>query len=235
MPTKKLYQADPYLRECQATVVYAENDHVELDQTCFYAEAGGQVGDTGFINEWRVKDTQNEEGDLLIRADVPVITVRTRVVHILESDQAKLQAGDSVRVKLDWERRYHTMRMHSAAHVVHHFLYDVFGSEGTGAIGLLQGCLIEPTNSRFDFFVTHKLDQDKLDLVGRLANAMIRKNLPIDIRADQNEPDLRYWICGDVEMPCGGTHVRNTSEIGPIVIRRRSKGKNTERVYMAFA
>jgi len=109
--TEKLYHGDPYLREFEAEVLGIDGNEVELDRTAFYPEGGGQVGDTGSIGGIRVVDTR-------IRND--------RIVHVLEAPP-RFDVGETVGCRIDWERRYRIMRLHSASHVMEYFLFRRLG------------------------------------------------------------------------------------------------------------
>ncbi|MEE8354982.1 MAG: alanyl-tRNA editing protein, partial [Candidatus Bathyarchaeia archaeon] len=109
--TRKLFNDDPYKTSFKGTVVRVDGSVVELDQTAFYPEGGGQVGDTGVIGGVRVVDTRKDHG--IIR-------------HILDSPPA-FGVGDEVEGEVDWDRRYLIMKLHSAAHIMEHFLWQSIG------------------------------------------------------------------------------------------------------------
>jgi len=233
METHKLYRDDPYLTENEAHIVSIADNRIELDQTVFYGEAGGQIGDTGTVAGIRIVDTQHAGGKPLFRSDAPVINVQTTIMHIADEQGATLSPGTTVQVQIDWERRYRIMRMHSAAHFVYHYTRKFCGSEGTQKIfGTLKGCRISAESARFDFPARKRLDQSDIQHIQDAANTLIIRDLDIHYEPDATEPDLRWWVCGEVEMYCGGTHVRNTREIGEIVVKRRSQGSGLERVYL---
>ncbi|MEM8860729.1 MAG: alanine--tRNA ligase-related protein, partial [Chloroflexota bacterium] len=149
--THKLYRDNPYQISCEAEVVEVLDNAVRLNKTVFYGEAGGQIGDTGRINNISVTDAQHSVGRMLLRADAPMIQVRTKINHITE-EPASLAVGDAVKVEIDWERRYKIMRMHSAGHLVFYYALKFFGPEGDGRLrGNLKGCRLGDDNGRFDF------------------------------------------------------------------------------------
>ncbi len=233
METRKLYRDDPYLTTCEAEIVAIRDGAIELDQTVFYAEAGGQVGDTGTIAPLAIVDAQHVGGRMLLRQDAPAINVRTTIVHVPAAVSHELAVGDGVQVTVDWERRYRIMRMHTAGHLVFFYALKFCGPDGSGKLrGNLKGCHIADDSARFDFSAVGKLDQSDIARIQDTANELVAQGLPIDYRVDASEPDLRYWICGEIEMYCGGTHVRDTREIGDIVVKRRSQGRGLERVYL---
>ncbi|MEM9774795.1 MAG: alanyl-tRNA editing protein [Chloroflexota bacterium] len=230
--THKLYRENPYQISCKAEVVEVMGNIIRLDKTVFYGEAGGQIGDTGRINNLTITDAQHSVGRMLLRQDAPMIQVRTKINHITENTLA-FAVGDSVKVEIDWERRYKIMRMHSAGHLVFYYALKLFGPDGDGTLrGNLKGCRLGDDNGRFDFPSTAKLSADDIQRIQDISNEIIAKNLDIAAEPDAEEPDLRWWTCGEIGMYCGGTHVRNTREIGEILVKRRAKGKGLERVYL---
>lgn len=206
--TEKLFRKDPYMREFAATVVKIEDKKVVLDRTCFYPRGGGQVGDTGYIGNTRVIDTEYENGE---------------IVHMLESSPS-FRENETVNCKIDWDRRYRIMRVHSASHIMEYLLFKVFGK-----LKLLGSHVTEKRDSS-TYEHSGRLDPQKLSEVERLANEFISRNLEINTWPNKEDPDYWYWKCGEIEMPCGGTHPKNTSEIGKITIKRESGGSGKEKV-----
>jgi Ser-tRNA(Ala) deacylase AlaX len=209
--TTKLYVSDPYIRNFDATVAKIINDKkVVLDQTCFYPEAGGQVGDKGKINGMRVVDTQYENG---------------KIVHILERD-ATFREGDKVSCEIDWERRYKIMKLHSAAHFAYYVFIDLYGKHK------VIGSNVTDIKSRVDFQYSGSIDEEE---VSKRLNDIIRQNLEIKTWSKSSDPNFRYWKPeGFPKMPCGGTHPKNTSEIGYVEVKRKSLGKQGRRIYLSL-
>lgn len=211
--TEKLYDNDPYQTEFHAKVVGIDGNGVELDRTAFYPEGGGQVGDTGKIEGIKVVDTQ-KDGDAII--------------HVLESSPT-FSVGDEVEGAIDWERRYRTMRLHSAAHIMEHFLW-----ERLGEIERL-GSRVDESKDRADYAYEGRLPSEELKWVEEDTNRFLAEGHEITILSDPERPGIRIWSCGPIEMPCGGTHVRNTGEIGAIKLRRKNPGRGVERVETSLA
>jgi alanyl-tRNA synthetase len=225
---EKLYIADPYCARCEATVTAVEHDAVCLDRTVFFPEGGGQLGDTGRIGDVDVTDTQKRGGHMFIRQDFPAITVGADVSHRADAPGQRLKVGDVVEVALDWDRRYRLMRLHSAAHFAYHFVFGVFGEMA------VRGCRIDPESARFDFSTTRKLDADGISEVELSCNESIAQHLSIESVPHKDQPEALTWICNGIVIPCGGTHVRNTSEIGPIRLKRKRQGSRLERLYITL-
>jgi len=211
--TKKLFNDDPYLTSFKGQVVRVDGNIVELDQTAFYPEGGGQVGDTGVIGGVRVVDTRKDNG-----------TIR----HILEAPPV-FGVGDEVEGEIDWDRRYLIMRLHSAAHIMEHFFWQ--------SIGMIDrvGSRVDEKKDRADYAYEGRLPAEGLAKAQEDTNAFISEGHEITISPDPERPEIRIWRCGPVEMPCGGTHVRNTSEIGAVKLKRKNPGKGVERVETSLA
>ncbi|MFX0097125.1 MAG: alanine--tRNA ligase-related protein [Candidatus Hodarchaeota archaeon] len=203
----KLFYQDPYKASFDAEIIEVLEDGVVLDQTCFYPEGGGQVGDTGRLNEEAVTDTVKKDN---------------KIVHIVD-EKAKFNVAEHVRGKIDWERRYRIMKLHSAAHIVDHFFMKVFGEHER------IGSNIDEFKSRCDYVYEGKLDPKKMKEVEDVSNKMFSEDHVIETWSDDKNPSYRYWKCENIEMACGGIHVRNTKEIGKIRLKRKNIGKGKER------
>jgi alanyl-tRNA synthetase len=181
---------------------------VELDRTAFYPEGGGQVGDTGMISDSKVTDTQIDN---------------EMVIHHLE-ESPRFSVGDIVECSLNWERRYRIMRLHSAAHIMEHFLFE--------RLGRLErvGSRVDEAKDRADYSYEGRLPADELEKVEDEVNRFLLQGHAVEILSDSERPGIRIWRCGEIKMLCGGTHVGNTREIGRIKLRRRNPGRGVERV-----
>jgi len=239
--TEQLYRTDAYLRDCDATVL-AINDRggIILDRTIFYPTAGGQPGDRGGI-------------EIAASSPCPIATTvydadRSTIVHVPAEGADAPKVGSSVHLVLDWETRYRHMRMHTALHLLASLVkFPVTG----GQIGAGEG--------RLDFDITDASAVDKDALTAAL-NALVAADHPVTERwiteaeLDANPQLVRTMSVqpprgagrirlvaigenGSIDLqPCGGTHVRSTSEIGPVAVARiEKKGKQNRRIRLAFA
>ncbi len=193
-----------------------------FDHTPFYAESGGQAGDTGEI-EWsggraEVLDVQKQAGDLF--------------VHKLKITEGRLVPGQRVRLAVDAEQRLRTRSNHSAAHLVHAALRHVLGPHVAQ-----KGQLVDGDRMRFDFSHSGPLTPDELDRIEAEVNAVIRQNLPaqtqemapdeainagaVALFGEKYGDSVRVLTLGkalegqgaySVEL-CGGTHVARTGDI----------------------
>lgn len=238
MPTELLFRDDAYLTETPATVVAInERSGIELDRTVFYATGGGQPGDAG----------------ILVRSDGTEITIGTaiynpedksRILHVPLEGQGTPAVGETVTAKLDWERRLKRMRIHTALHLLSVVLpYPVTG----GAIG-------DSGDGRLDFDIPEG-GLDKAELTEKLG-ALVAKNAAISerwitdeeldanpglvktmsVKPPRGSGRVRLVSIEGIDLqPCGGTHVRNTAEIGAVVVTDvEKKGKQNRRVRIAL-
>lgn len=237
--TDLLFRDDAYASGATAIVVDAAPEGIVLDRTVFYATAGGQPGDTGAIR-WA--------GGEIAVADTRKGATPDEIRHVATEGAALPAPGTPVELALDWERRYRHMRMHTALHLL---CVAVPGDVTGGQIGAER--------SRLDF----NLPGDALDaaaITTRL-NELVAAALPIETEWITDEelaarPELvrtmsvkppsgfgrvRLVRIGDAAapvdlQPCGGTHVRNTAEIGPLAVAKiENKGRQNRRIVITFA
>lgn len=202
---------------------------VMTNQTPFYGESGGQVGDTGVMTganglKITVTDTQKKANGLFI--------------HFGTIDEGGLKIGDTVLMTVDAERRKATARHHSVTHLLQAALRKTLGDHVTQ-----KGSSVTPTGMRFDFSQPRPITAEELRIVEREVNANILKNLPVTTRimtpeaaikegamalfGEKYGDEVRVVSMGDenetvsVEL-CGGTHVKRTGDIGSFRILSES-------------
>lgn len=226
--TKRLYEEDAYRRECEATVLAADEAGVVLDQTVFYAMGGGQPGDTGVLRwgdgaELVVVDTRKGDG--------------TDIVHVPAAGSPLPTPGTTVRAAIDWDRRHRHMRMHTCLHL----LCAVVGAPVTGGN-------LTAEKGRLDFDLPEST-VDKASLTEAL-NALIARDsetavqwitdAELDARPElvktlsvappRGAGRVRLLSIPDVDLqPCGGTHVARTGEIGRVRVTRIEKKSRLNR------
>jgi misacylated tRNA(Ala) deacylase len=242
MATIAIHRDDAYARQCEAVVARLTEEGVELDRTVFYPLGGGQAGDTGTL---RLADGTR----------LPVIDARKSkrddatpddTLHVLEpaSDwRSKVMVGSAVTAEIDWARRYRHMRFHTATHLLCAVVRE-----------LVDGCSITADYARLDFAMTAPLDKTAVqhgldELVARglpvgcewISDDELRAN-PQLVKSMSVSPPIgfgrvRLVRIADVDLqPCGGTHVRNTAEIGAVrVAKIEKKSARTRRVVLDFA
>jgi len=220
--TQRLYYTDSYLAEFEATILEVQpappQFRVYLDRTAFYPASGGQPSDTGRIAEAAVVDVV-DEGE--------------RMAHVVESD---LNPG-TARCRLDWARRFDHMQQHTGQHLLSAAFVETLGRP---TVSFHLG----PEASTIDV-EAGKLDGPQIEAVESRANAVVFENRPVGARfcsheeaasmdlrkpSDREGPIRVVEIAGYDRSACGGTHVRATGEIGPILIRRLDRVRQTVRV-----
>jgi alanyl-tRNA synthetase len=194
---------------------------VVLDQTPFYAESGGQVGDKGFLvwegGRMQVDDTQRPVGGVIVH--------RGRVI------EGTLRTGVEVEPEIPGSARWSTMRNHTATHLLHKALRDVLGGHVHQ-----KGSVVEPGRLRFDFSHNASVTHDELTRIERIVNEQVRADYPVQTvemaykeAVAQGAMALFEEKYGDVvrlvRIPgyeskelCGGTHVERTGQIGAFFI-----------------
>ena len=200
-----------------------------VNQTPFYGESGGQVGDTGEIISgdfrFEVTDVQKKLGDLF--------------VHYGKVISGSIKNNENIEMKINVERRNDTRAYHSATHLLHESLRRVLGTHVTQ-----KGSLVEPSRLRFDFSHMKPISNEEIDKIELFVNSMVSKKS--DVRTRLMTPDeavengalalfgekygdeVRVLSMGDDDGKyfstelCGGTHVKNTGDIGKFKIISQS-------------
>ena len=225
-----LFRDDAYLKTCEATVVAVHGDAVELDRTVFYPLGGGQAGDTGRIGNWRVIDTR--------KGPLP-----DQVLHVLEPG-SNPTAGAKVEAQLDWERRHRLMRLHTALHLL-----------GAVVKAPVTGGRINDDKAHLDFDI--EMERLAKDAIESQVNEFVKSGTAtratwitdaelearpelvrtMSVAPPRGEGRVRLLEIPGIDLQaCGGTHVANTAEIGPLrVIKIRSEGKRNKRVTLELA
>ena len=238
MPTDCLFRDDSYLKECNARVTaITEQGGIVLDRTVFYANSGGQPGDTGTL-------TTSDGTRIAIANAIFTDAAKSEIAHVAAPGSPALKVGDAVTAAIDWDKRYARMRMHTALHLLSAALpYPVTG----GSVGESEG--------RLDFDIPDAgLDKDAITAkVTEMAatNAAVSSRWISDEELAANPGLVKTMsvkppmgtgrvrlieIAGLDLQTCGGTHVRSTGEIGALrVTQIEKKGKQNRRVRLAFA
>lgn len=232
---KPLYQYDSYIREFKATVVKVKDNKVFLDQTAFHpGPSGGLDTDKGYLislggEKFNVLQVFEEEGDF---------------AHVVS--EGKLRIGEEVKGVIDWERRYKMMKLHTASHVLLAVLYKRYNA-------LVTGGHITPDEARDDFDISGVENWKEAVITAvNEANNLLRRDLEVKVywlpreealkipgivklaeRFPPNVSEVRIVEIPGVDLQAdGGPHVRNTGEVGQIVVRKmESKGARRKRVY----
>ena len=235
--TSLLFQSDSYLKAFDAKVLSVRPDGgLILDQTCFYYNSGGQPSDKGKLV--RISDGVQAEVKEVRKIDGEVVHVPASPSHF--------QTGDVLRGEIDWPRRHQLMRMHTAGHA----LSAVFFRRGV----LITGNQLDTDKSRFDFSL-EEFDRSLIDSLIAEANAECVKGLAVRVYSLPREEALKLpgmvklagalppslttlrivEIVGLDVQADGGTHVKNTSEVGKIeLVKLENKGAKNRRIYFTL-
>ena len=229
--TELIYLNDSYLKEFTAKVVKVDGTKVYLDKTAFYPQGGGQPTDTGTLEcngeVYAVSKVKKDENG---------------IAHYV--DKEGLKEGDEIIGKIEWERRYKIMRMHTAAHVLSGKLAKKFDVQITGNN-------LDVEKSRIDFNL-ESFDREAIENEIRELNEALAKGAEVEISYMPREealkdPDLvrlanvlppaikelRIVDIKGLDRQCdGGTHVKDAKEIGMIeIVSMENKGKSNRRIY----
>ena len=232
--SKTLYMTDSYMREFESEVESAQGTKIILKETAFYPNSGGQPNDTGRIlhenNEYKVVDVIKEGG---------------KIVHIV--DREGLSAGNKIKGVIDWMRRYNLMRAHTATHVLCNILHKETG-------GLITGNQLYEDRLRVDFNLEN-YDKEILQELVEKANVILKSEkevtsyfmpredaikvegaLKLANKLPPEVKELRIVEIKDVDIQVdGGTHVKNTKEIGTLkLVKTENKGKNNRRLVVSL-
>lgn len=237
MNTIKKYYMFPDTQILIAKVINIYGEYIELDSTIAFPEGGGQEGDHGEIClkiNPNVKinfiDTQLIDASKIDDIDYPDCKIGGRIIHKINAEHLpimnKFKCGEEVLIKIDSDRRKLLTQSHSATHI----MYMAIDKLKSNLVNNILGCHIKPEGGRLDFLTDYRFTQDEIKIIEETANSIIEDNLPTTIIADSKYPDIRYWICANYKIPCGGTHTKNTGEIPLMKISRKSIGTGKERV-----
>ena len=242
MTTQALFREDAYLTRCEATVAALGEDGILLDRTVFYPLGGGQAGDTGALvladgTRIAIADTRKAKFEGATPDDALHVPAPGQ-----EAIVARLRAGEPVVAEIDWQRRYRHMKLHTASHLMCAVLpYPV------------DGCSITVDYARLDFATTEPIERELVE--ARLASFVSGEHpvatewitddemaaRPELVRTMSVKPPMglgrvRLLRIEGVDLqPCGGTHVRNTAEIGALrVAKLEKKSARTRRLVLEF-
>ena len=233
--TEHLYQKDSYIKEFTAEIIEVEEDFVVLDRTAFSPTGGGLMCDTGTLtvanrDEYKV---------------VEVISKGDKVKHKLSPLPEVNIQGSKIEGKIDWEKRYKQMRLHTTIHSISGTLYKKYGTTVTGGN-------ITPEKSRVDFDIDH-LRQERVQEIEEAMREIINGDHKVSVSFLEREealkdPDLirtkvnlipesvKILRIVDIEnvdrQADGGVHVKSTKEIGTFIpLRTENRGKDKKRLY----
>ena len=219
--------------ESTAEILHLDDNFVVLDKTPFYAEAGGQVGDTGIIT--------NDNGTLTISNTTS--TPSGHYLHAIQHGDGLMKIGDTATATIEGKRRLKIQRHHTGTHLLHWALRTVLGDHVKQ-----QGSWVGPERLRFDFSHFAALTKDEIQEIEDLVNREIFSGSTVEIVettmedakelgalaffGDKYGDEVRVLKAGEFSVElCGGTHVHNLSDIGPMkILSEGSIGSNIRRI-----
>lgn len=206
--THKVFWDDPYRTTLDTHIAAVDGEVVTLAETIFYAMSGGQESDAGSIAGHAVIEARKQGRDIF---------------YTLPAGHG-LVAGDAAHVEIDWARRYRLMRLHFAAELVLELTCKTLGTvEKIGAH-------ISQDKARIDFDWPQNISPLFAQLTSE-AQAIIDADTPIVSAFSDEANERRYWeVPGLARVPCGGTHLKRTGEVGQLSLKRRNVGRGKERI-----
>lgn len=204
---RKVFWDNPYQKELSTTVVAVDGNRILLNETIAFSFSGGQESDKATINDMAVLNSEIDEN----------------LIYYFLPEGHGLEVGAPVTMRIDWERRYQLMRLHFAAELILELVTRQLGVEKIGAH-------IAESKARIDFYYDQNISLHFAALLEEY-NAIITADLPIIKDFSDEATQRRYWeIKGFSKVPCGGTHVKSTAEVGFVTLKRVNIGGGKERI-----
>lgn len=223
---EKIFWNDPYLTKLETKVVHIEGNEIVLDETIGYSESGGQ------------------ESDLVTINGVPAFSSRMDkcppfFIYYTLPEGHGLSRGDKVLMEIDWLRRNRLMRLHFTCELVLILMNRLFNKipegielkpEDIDTVIRKRGAHMTETGARIDFECVTNISEYFPAILNEY-NKIIAADLPIEKGFLNEAEEIRYWRLPNIAMvPCGGTHVRSTGEVGEITLKRDRANKGVERI-----
>lgn len=204
---RKIFWGNPYQDSLITTVLAVDGNELLFEETIAFSFSGGQESDLTYIN------------------DLPIVTSRIEgnFIYYQLPENHGLMVGDIIKMRIDWPRRYRLMRLHFAAELILELVTQHYHLEKIGAH-------IAETKARIDFMSENNIKLIFPELLTEY-NKIIQQDLIIHTGFSDIKDQRRFWrIDGFAEVPCGGTHVKSTAEVGLITLKREHPGKGIERI-----
>ncbi len=214
------FRAEPYLERAPALVTHVDGPWITLDNPILFAFSGGQQADRGTLSGQ----------ELLASEALDDGTIRYQL-----ADDHGLAVGQEVLQEIDWELRFKIMRVHTATHMAYAAM-----SELMGVAHDLIGSNVHAGKGRIDWALDETVSP-MVPAAKERVQALIDADLDVKRFADPDDPDRWVWALEGEgmdpnywRMPCGGTHVGRTGEIGAVKLKRKNIGKGKERVEVSL-
>jgi Ser-tRNA(Ala) deacylase AlaX len=212
MKMRKVFWDNPYQKSLVTKVTSVSDNLILPEETIVFSFSGGQESDRATINGMPVIDSEIEKN----------------LIYYTLQEGHGLKSGDTITMEIDWPRRYKLVRLHFAAELVLEIVTRKWGFEKIGAH-------IAEEKSRIDFVLDKNISA-LFDEVLLEYNAIIEKDAAIKTGFSDALSQKRFWeIDGFSKVPCGGTHVKSTAEVGYVTLKRKNIGKSKERIEISLA
>lgn len=221
---RKIFWENPYQRILFTVVSKVTDNEILLNSTIAYSFSGGQESDKAAVN------------------NIPVINSRMDGPNIYYTlpDGHGLLENDKVQMEIDWPRRNRLMRLHFACELILVIVNRLFGGKKDGEelrpeeidnVGIQKtGAHMSEDKARIDFRLDENISTHFPAILSEYKR-VIDANYPIETGYTDEASQRRYWrIAGLATVPCGGTHVRSTAEVGEVTIKRERASKGVERI-----
>lgn len=227
---KKIFWKDPYLTKLKTEVLDIQGNEIVFEETIGYSESGGQESDKVTINGTQVLSSRMDKCSPFF-------------IYYTLPEEHGLSIGDPVSMEIDWIRRNRLMRLHFTCELVLILMNRLFNGTQEGielkpeeidtAIRK-RGAHMAETGARVDFECSKNISEYFPAILNEY-NKIIAADLPIEKGFLNEAEEIRYWRLPKIAMvPCGGTHVRSTAEIGAIELKRDRANKGVERIRISL-
>lgn len=204
---RKVYWDNPYQQHLNTKVASISGNQILLEETIAFSFSGGQESDVAYINGLTVLDSK----------------IVDHLIYYTLPDGHGLTEGSEVNIVIDWPRRYRLMRLHFAAELVLEIVTQKYHLEKVGAH-------IAESKARIDFISSENISS-LFEAILAEYNTIIKSDRLIETGFSDIQNQRRFWkIDGFAEVPCGGTHVKSTAEVGFVTLKRAHPGKAIERI-----
>ena len=203
----KVFWDNPYQCTLLTKVASVNGKKVTFEETIAYSFAGGQESDKAWVNNLPILDSERIEN----------------LIYYTLPEEHGLSIGDVVTMTIDWPRRHKLMRLHFAAELILEIVTQKFNLEKIGAH-------IAESKARI-YFISDTNISTLFESILAEYNQIIKNNQIIHTDFSDIKNQRRFWkIDGFAQVPCGGTHVKSTGEVGFVTLKREHPGKSKERI-----
>ena len=207
--TEKIYYKDQYIKKLEANITKVEGNSIMLDKTIFIPQSNTEPGDYGKINGIKISGSRNDGIDIW---------------HIFQKTHSN-KIGETVRIELDWKKRFEAMRLHSALHLLAGPFDKNYGKRPIA--GTIRG------NQAYLIF-KDEVPGDIIQKVVTQVNKDIENGLEIKSYWDKKREGFRWTQVGNyIPIPDGGLHVKNTNEIGNIKLVEMKEEKDKQKIVIS--